>query len=193
MRTLIISDVHANLGALRLLPAADVIICAGDIVTFGPDPADCIEWLSLNRAICVRGDEDDAAGNGTGHQLPRRLYDAGVASRSWTSGALSYHDRAWLSSLPPEAELIVEGRHVSVVHAYPGDYNRYLEPNDEELHRLTRAFPNADIIVVGHTHRPGLWRHRSKTIVNPGSVGQPPIPGKTSYALLQTIESRSAR
>jgi hypothetical protein len=32
MRTLLIADVHANLEALRALPAADTIICAGDLV-----------------------------------------------------------------------------------------------------------------------------------------------------------------
>lgn len=185
MRTLIIADVHANLSALHALPPADLVVCAGDIVTFGPDPADCIDWLSLNGALCVRGDEDDALATGTQHQLPPRLREAGLASRTWTDSALSYRHRSWLSGLPPELETIVEGRRVSVVHAYPGDYGRYLKPSDDELHRLTRAFPHADVIVIGHTHRPSVWRYRGKVILNPGSVGQPLIPGKASYALMQ--------
>lgn len=186
MRTLIIADVHANLSALTALPRADLIICAGDVVTFGPDPSNCIEWLTARRALCVRGDEDDAIGNDTEHQLPQRLSQAGLAARAWTAAALTRDERGWLSGLPPEIETVVDRVRVGVVHAYPGDYNRYLCPNDEELHRLTRAFPHADVIVIGHTHRPGLWRYRGKIILNPGSVGQPLIPGKACYALLQS-------
>lgn len=184
MRTLIIADVHANFSALAALPQADLILCAGDVVTFGPDPADCIEWLSLRRSLCVRGDEDDAVGNAAEHQLPDHLCHAGTVSRSWTKSVLSPSHRSWLAELPPELEAVVDGHRLSVVHAYPGDYSRYLRPTEEELHRLTRAFPRADVIVIGHTHRPGCWRYRGKVIVNPGSVGQSAIAGKASYALL---------
>lgn len=185
MRTLIIADVHANFSALSALPRADVVLCAGGIVTFGPDPALCIDWLASRGAMCVRGAEDDAVANGTEHRLPDHLAHAGAASRSWTRAALAQQHRAWLSGLLPEIEVSIDGAHISVVHAYPGDYNRYLKPNDEELHRLTRAFPHSDVIVIGHTHRPGVWRYRGKIIVNPGSTGQPAIPGKASYALFQ--------
>ena len=52
MRYAIISDVHANVAALRtvLVDAqdmrADRIICLGDVLGYGPDPVQALEQLS---------------------------------------------------------------------------------------------------------------------------------------------------
>lgn len=105
MRTLIIADVHANFNALSVLPAAELFICAGDIVSFGPAPSECVNWMWRAGAVCVRGDEDDAVAHFVEQALPEHLCHAGTASRA----------------------------RVSVVHAYPGDYNRYLRPTDDNV------------------------------------------------------------
>ena len=185
MRTLIIADIHANYDALSVLPNADAVLCAGDIVTFGVEPNECIDWLFSRHAVCVRGEEDDAVGHGAQHALPYRLAQAGLASRAWTRSVLTPKNKAWLAALPPEIETVIEGHRIAVVHAYPGDYNRYLMPTDEELDRITRAFPRADIIVTSHTHRQGIWRHRGKVVINPGSVGQNAVPAVAAYAVYE--------
>jgi predicted phosphodiesterase len=56
MRALLIADVHANLEALRALPPAERVICAGDLVGLGPDPNQVVELLRRTSAICVRGE-----------------------------------------------------------------------------------------------------------------------------------------
>jgi predicted phosphodiesterase len=183
MRTLIIADVHANLNALTALPDADVILCAGDVVTFGVEPNECIDWLATRRVVCIRGEEDDAVAHGAHYELPHHLARAGIASRSWTRSVLTPERKDWLSALPPEAEFVVDRRRIALVHAYPGDYNCYLLPTEDELDRITRAFPRADLIVAAHTHRQGVWRHRDKIVVNPGSVGQSAQPGLAAYVL----------
>jgi putative phosphoesterase len=186
MKVLIIADVHANKTALDALPEADTIICAGDIVTFGAEPNACIDWLRAHNALCIRGEEDDAVAHGTRHALPQRLAAAGIASRKWTRLQLTGTNEAWLADLPPELTLTIGRLDIGVVHAYPGDYNRYLMPTEEELERLTRAFPKSDIIVTGHTHRQGIWHRRGVTVINPGSVGQNAVAGLASYALLDS-------
>ncbi|MDE2482061.1 MAG: metallophosphoesterase family protein [bacterium] len=185
MRTLIIADIHANFDALSVLPEADAILCAGDLVTFGVEPNECVEWLMTRPSACIRGEEDDAVANGVPHLLPEHLVEAGTESREWTRRVLKPGLLAWLSTLPPELEIEVEGRRIALVHAYPGDYNRYLMPTEDELHRITRAFPRADVIVTAHTHRQGVWRYGGKVIVNPGSVGQNAKQGVAAYALLE--------
>ena len=185
MRTLIVADIHANHDALCALPDADVILCAGDLVTFGVEPNECIDWLDSRRAVCVRGEEDDAVGHGTPHDLPSHIAHAGFASRAWTRAILTPNRASWLAALPPEVEVTIDRRRIAIVHAYPGDYNRYLMPTDEELERITRAYPRADIIVTSHTHRQGVWRHRDKVVINPGSVGQHSVPGVVAYALYE--------
>jgi putative phosphoesterase len=61
------------------------------------------------------------------------------------------------------AELELEGRRVVVVH---GD--QLGSPTPEALHA---AYPVADIIIYGHTHRPRVDRLDGVLVVNPGSAG----------------------
>jgi putative phosphoesterase len=61
------------------------------------------------------------------------------------------------------AELELAGRRVVVVH---GDQHGSLTPE-----ALRNAYPGADIIVYGHTHRPRVDRLDGVLVVNPGSAG----------------------
>ncbi|MGA3036203.1 MAG: metallophosphoesterase family protein [Vulcanimicrobiaceae bacterium] len=184
MRVLLIADVHANLAALHALPDADAVVCAGDVVGFGPDSAGVIDELQRRGAHCVRGDEDDAIANGTSHPAPPSLPLATIESRALIAASLSDAHMRWLKNLPPEIELRFDGVAVAVTHAYPGDYGRYIRPTDDEIDRISRAFPKCDLIVIGHTHRPGTWQSRN-LIVNPGSVGLSHRAGYASYAMLE--------
>jgi len=194
MRVLVVADIHANYDALAALPDADLTLCAGDIVTFGGLPNESLDWLGARRAFVIRGEEDDAVANGTFYPLPRHVERAGIASRAWTRATLAPTRLARLASLPPEYETVVDGCRIAMVHAYPGDYNRYLGPTDDELDRMTRAFPRAQIIVTAHTHRQGVRYYREKLIVNPGSVGASAKGGHAAYVLIErgnvTFESR---
>jgi putative phosphoesterase len=185
MRVLIISDIHANLQALRALPAADAIVCAGDVVGFGPDPSGVVAELMRLDVQCVRGEEDDAvARTAKQHPVPPALVQAAKAHRDHARASLSAAQMRWLRALPPELELTLDGVRIGITHAYPGDYTRYVAPTPEELSRTMRAFPHCDVVVVGHTHRRGTWKGQA-LVVNPGSVGMPQRPGYASYAFLE--------
>ena len=60
----IISDVHGDLAALQdalaRLSRLDVaqVVCAGDLLDWGPAPVRCIEVLQERRIPCVRGNHD---------------------------------------------------------------------------------------------------------------------------------------
>ena len=184
MRVLLIADIHANSAALRALPEADAVVCAGDVVGFGPDSGGVIEELQRRGAHCVRGDEDDAVANGISHPAPPSLPLTTAESRARTRTNLSDAHLRWLKNLPPEIELRFDGVAVAVTHAYPGDYGRYIKPTADEIDRISRAFPKCDLIVIGHTHRPGTWQSHN-LIVNPGSVGLSHRAGYASYAVLE--------
>jgi putative phosphoesterase len=65
---------------------------------------------------------------------------------------------------PQVARLELDGFFVAVTH---GD--QFGSPTPELLHQ---AFPDADIIVYGHTHRPRLELvDRTVTVMNPGAAG----------------------
>ncbi|MFQ6044888.1 MAG: metallophosphoesterase family protein [Gemmatimonadales bacterium] len=68
------------------------------------------------------------------------------------------------SRLPKVAELELEGLFFTVTH---GD--QLGSPTPEGLHA---AFPRADVIVYGHTHRPRLELvEKTVTVMNPGAAG----------------------
>jgi protein phosphatase len=49
MKAVIISDIHGNLEAIRSLPESfDELSVLGDLVNYGPDPADVVEFVQSN-------------------------------------------------------------------------------------------------------------------------------------------------
>jgi putative phosphoesterase len=87
-------------------------------------------------------------------------------------------------SLPGVVDLTVEGRRIKVVH---GNRSRWVEEPQTFLwtitlghyrpHRrlpelLRRRFPDADVIVFGHTHRALIDGTRAPLVFNPGGVHQ---------------------
>ena len=59
MKTLLISDMHSCIKALEALEQAektwDQIICLGDMVDFGMNPHEVIEWCKKHKVIAVAG------------------------------------------------------------------------------------------------------------------------------------------
>src|SRR3954469_29493 len=99
MRYGLLSDVHANLPALRAAlewlrrEGADAYLCAGDIVGYGPHPNECVELIAALPGACVAGNHDLIAvgrldGEGIG-ALARVTLD-------WTRTVLGSDARAWL-------------------------------------------------------------------------------------------------
>jgi protein phosphatase len=63
VKVVIISDLHANLEALETLPeGCSELWVLGDLVNFGPNPAEVVELVRRNVVVVVRGNHDQAAG-----------------------------------------------------------------------------------------------------------------------------------
>jgi len=65
VKTLIISDIHANATALQAVledaGAIDRVWCLGDVVGYGPEPNECVEILkTLPNLTCLLGNHDAA-------------------------------------------------------------------------------------------------------------------------------------
>jgi putative phosphoesterase len=70
------------------------------------------------------------------------------------------------AKLPQVAELELDGFTIVVTH---GD--QFGSPNPAKLHE---AFPRAEIIIYGHSHRPLLELvDKTVTVMNPGGAGAP--------------------
>lgn len=80
---------------------------------------------------------------------------------------------------PQVARLELDGLSVAVTH---GD--QLGSPNPATLHR---AFPDADVIVYGHTHRPLLELvDRTVTVMNPGAAGPRRFDVLPSVGIMET-------
>ncbi len=177
MRVLLCSDIHGNAEALAavLEEPADYVICAGDLVHFGPQPEECIRLIRERASVVVRGNHDHGAGFGQDCQAygPWRALDE--ASRFIADAAVPAEDCRYLRTLPLTDTITLGGARFTVVHAAPSDpLYRYLAPGTpDEVWATELSVIDADVLVLGHTHLPLLFEHMGPVVVNPGSVGLP--------------------
>ncbi len=174
MRILIASDFHANLEAVRALPEShDERWVLGDLVNYGPNPCEVIEFVRTHASLAVRGNHDHAAGYNWDPKCSERFRCRAEETGRYTRAVIAKDQREFLRSLPLTAERWVGGVRFSLCHAAPPDpLYEYRAPDsplwDAEIERAS-----ADVLLVGHTHLPFCRRLGSRMAVNPGSVGQP--------------------
>ena len=87
-------------------------------------------------------------------------------------------DQKFLTELPPQTEMEIEGVKVLFVHGSPRANNEDILPNREltEIEEIISGV-DADLILCGHTHIPcGYQTNNKQTVVNVGSVGRPMTP-----------------
>lgn len=188
-RIALFSDVHGNLSALDAVLAdirasdVDEVLCLGDLVGYGPDPAEVVARIRELGIPTIQGNYDEGIGLQSGgcgcHYATPEAKADGDASYAFTSGVLDEIDRAWLMALPETLRAEVAGVSVVFAHGSPRKNNEYLllDRTDEQLVRIAEQ-AGADLVCIGHVHIP---YHRSmhgtsgNTVhyVNSGSVGKP--------------------
>jgi len=136
----------------------------------------------------VRGNHDNAVAFRMDCGCGEAFRHLSVATREYMWQVLRPEHLAWLGEPEPLLETIIDGRRIYAVHAAPSDpLFKYLPPDTPEaqLHQEA-ALADADIILMGHTHKPFLMEVDGKLLVNVGSVGQPRdgVP-EVSYAVIE--------
>jgi putative phosphoesterase len=189
MRVLIVSDIHSNLTSLeRVIEDAgdfDCLICAGDIVGYGPEPGGCVDILRKHGAMSVKGNHDVSITNGD-HLISHFNVHAAMALEI-NRRLLNQVQLRWVRNLSTVLNIDLEGYRISIFHGSPKrPIWEYIFPS-EALLRANEFFKatEADVIFFGHTHVPFLHRLQDRALVNPGSVGQPRDGNpKASYMLM---------
>lgn len=213
MRVLVVSDLHGNIEALRAVAAAepevDQVICLGDIVDYGPHPDETVAWVRARASATVRGNHDHAVAFGVdcGSAPPfRRL---AIETRLKTGPMVDAEALAFLRALPARRTVAVDGRCCELLHAAPRDpLFQYLPGSRVAEWKEAAADIDAELILVGHTHLPGIVELGGKRVVNPGSVGLPhgadpracyaviedgePMLKRVSYDVEQTVADMKA-
>lgn len=159
MRVGVISDVHADLSsldrALDLLDdqGADRVVCCGDVVEKGPDGDGVVSRLHETLIPCVAGNHDHNAirhRNGLAPQTLERLAD-----------------------FPMTRSYLWAGVRVMLAHGTLHNNQTYVFADHipKSLKKQLRTRP-ADVLLLGHTHRPMQVHYQGAWLLNPGSVCQ---------------------
>lgn len=175
MRIVIASDLHANLEALAVLPEErDQLWILGDLVNYGPNPAEVIEFVRRNATLVVRGNHDHAIGFGEDARCTGRFRELAEATSEYTQERLRAEDREFLRGLPLQIEAEVGGTHFHLCHAVPSDpLFGYAPPEAEERWKKECGRVASNVLLVGHTHMPFVEQFGKCLVVNPGSLGLP--------------------
>ncbi|AGA26653.1 metallophosphoesterase family protein [Singulisphaera acidiphila] len=187
MKLGLISDIHGDPLALELawshltVMGADRIVCAGDLVGYGPYPDRVVAFLEERQVASVRGNHDRWA-------LERGL---GVPDE-YGGGPPSAATLRALAALPSHL-LVADLDQIGViVHGSPRSDMEFIQRRTHPpatLRADLRAL-DANLLVVGHTHEPMWFRCDRGLVVNPGSVVSMPVVKKSSrtFALVDLTE-----
>jgi len=190
MKTLIVSDIHANITALETVLADagefDSVWVLGDLVGYGPDPNESIELIrTLPNLVCLLGNHDAAT---IGMIEDITFNPAARKAVQWTQTTIKPKNLEYLRKLPEYIRL----GDITLAHGSPR------EPVWEYLLDTRNATENfsyfyTSYCFVGHTHLPTVYtllngenharliapdngielKMLPRSIINPGSVGQP--------------------
>jgi putative phosphoesterase len=195
MRFLVVADIHGNRAALEAIQEpCDVCLCIGDIVDYGPEPAQCIEWVRKHATHCVRGNHD--------HGVSQDVTVPGIAgfryltaiTRPLSVAAINPEQRRFLAELPTSRMFTAAGKRFLLVHASPRDPMDEYAPPTADFWAPRIAGLGVDYVVVGHTHQPYTLRVNGTMIVNPGSVGLSRDGNpRAAYAVIESDEVQLKR
>ena len=184
LRLAVISDVHGNLAALEAALAdikrhkPDRIVVTGDLVFYGPRPAETAERLralEADGAAVISGNTDVAVADFDYAAAFPWMDDVPPGHRAaaeWAHDQLSDEQVDWLRRLPSERRLWTDSTLVLACHASPGSQTAGLTTDLDPgvtMERVTRT--DARVIACGHTHVADVRELGRKLICNPGSCG----------------------
>lgn len=174
MRILVLADIHANWSALvAIREQFDACFIIGDLVEYGVQPVECVDWARQYAKYVIRGNHDHSVAQHVPPPIGAGLRGLAGVTRQQHWNVLSASHLKYLSRLPVSQTLELDNRRFHLVHATPRDpMDEYLA-NDPEAWRSRLAAIEADFVCVGHTHIQFHLNLGRLQLVNPGSVGQP--------------------
>ena len=175
MKIVIASDLHANLEALAVLPQErDQLWIVGDLVNYGPNPAEVVDFVRRNATLVVRGNHDHAIGFREDARCVGRFRELAEATGEYTQEQLRAKDREFLRGLPLQIDVELQGTQFHLCHAVPSDpLFGYAPPEAEDRWEKECGRFTSNVLLVGHTHMPFVEQFGKCLVVNPGSLGLP--------------------
>jgi predicted phosphodiesterase len=193
MRYALISDIHANLSALRAVLGEidarnniDAIYHLGDLTGYAPWPNEVVALLRERGIPGIAGNYDSTVATDYKHcgcraDTPREE-ELSHLSYEWTRAHVTPETKKYLGGLPFRVDIRPFGGHVSgptitLVHGNQTLNTVYVTEDrpDSFLEKMGRGIGAraGDVICFGHTHKPWQRAVGGVQFINTGSVGRP--------------------
>ncbi len=176
----VISDIHGNCYALDTILAdlrkhpADQIVCLGDAVQGGAQPAQTVARLRELNCPIVMGNADAWLLTGEVTNSFEQVNQKQMEAREWALTQLSGGDRSFIESFQPTVEISLGGTGLLFCfHGSPTSFDDIILPDtpEEEVQGLLASYLPS-IMTGGHTHTQFVRRLGDTAFFfNPGSVG----------------------
>jgi predicted phosphodiesterase len=192
-RFALISDMHANLPALRAVLAHidqrasfDAIYHLGDLTGYAPWPNEVVALLRERGIAGIAGNYDSTVATDYKHCGCRadtaHEEELSLVSYEWTRSHVIPETKKYLGALPFRLDIRPFGGHLSgptvtLVHGNQTLNTVYVTEDrpDSFLEKMARDLGARaeDVICFGHTHKPWQRVVGGVQFVNAGSVGRP--------------------
>jgi putative phosphoesterase len=175
-RLALISDQHANDVAFRSALEdverldVDAIVCLGDVVQGGAEPAQTLDRLAVLGCETVLGNAD-ALLLEIPADSPEPITDRLLEVREWTLSQLSAAQLEQIRSFRPVMRREVDGVSLLLFHGSPRSYDDVLLPELAADALEPFLGHDAALLAGGHTHLQWTRRIGDALYVNPGSIG----------------------
>jgi putative phosphoesterase len=183
-RAAVITDIHANLPALRAALARidelgiDRVLCGGDLVGYGPHPDEVCALVAEREIPTIYGNYDYAIARdeedcGCAYVTPHDR-ELGQRSVEWTLANTSERSKTFMRGLPFDLRFPLGAVTVHLVHGSPRKVNEYLfEDKPARLYERLATAERDPVLVFGHTHKPWVHEYGGVLFANCGSIGKP--------------------
>jgi len=198
LKLAIISDIHANIVALRAVLkrahelGVEYLLVLGDCIGYYYNPNEVFCELEKWRYDSIIGNHEALfleLENGS-HNIreTRKKHGNGiiVALNDLQSDVVKK-----ISKLYSKKSIVVDEVHILLCHGSPWDRDEYIYP-DADAKTLKRCdIKGFDFVLMGHTHYPFIFKGRNAIIANVGSVGQSRVLGGVANWAIIDSNNRS--
>ena len=204
MNIIVVSDIHANFPALATAvnnfgDSYEMIVSLGDVIGYGPNPVECIDWVKKNAKISIMGNHDSALCNDKDLSYFNEYAKEVI---NICRPLIPEPQQEYLCNLP----LTAEADELLFVHANPSSPESWQYINSKERIYYTLREQKNGITFIGHSHVPFIAeltedelriyngtaeiKSGAKYLINVGSIGQPRDgDNRLSYAILKKDEN----
>jgi predicted phosphodiesterase len=213
IRYALISDIHANLPALRAVLAdidqrSDIgsIYHLGDLTGYAPWPNEVVALLKERAIPGIAGNYDSTVAADYKHCGCRaeseREEELSHLSFEWTKAHVTKETKDYLGGLPFRIDIRPLGGHlagptVTLIHGNQTLNTVYVteDRSDAFLEKMAAGIgaKSEDIVCFGHTHKPWQRVVGGIQFVNAGSVGRPKDGDWRACYVLLTVDGSGAR